>query len=191
MQHAPRERPGLAGSLRWFQGMKLTRCTSAGSAPHAAGPDREEHTMSRIARNARGFSVQEMVVGLATLGLFVACTAPAFVRYRESHALEGATDTVVSQIRMARSMALRTGVDQRIAFETDSKGAIFKAMNPDGSTRAIARLPNTVMYDASTSHKLTLQKNGRADRNGTVVLCDYSGKCDTVSVEPSGFVISH
>ena len=147
--------------------------------------------MNRVTQHARGFSVQEMVVGLATLGLVVACTAPAFVRNRESHDLDGATETVVAQIRMARSMALRTGMDLPIAFETDSKGAIFKTMNPDGSTRTVARLPNAVMYDASTSHRLTLQKNGRADRNGTVVLCDCSGRCDTVSVERTGFVLSH
>jgi len=142
-------------------------------------------------RSSRGFSVQEMVVGLATLGVVVACTAPAYIRYRESHELKGATETVVSQIRLARSIALRTGVDQPMVFETDSKGAMYKTVNPDGTVRNTGRLPNTIMYDAATSRMFTLQSNGRVDRHGMVVLCDYSGKCDTVSVEPSGFVISH
>ncbi|MGH7740693.1 MAG: pilus assembly FimT family protein [Candidatus Eiseniibacteriota bacterium] len=147
--------------------------------------------MIRNIRSTRGFSVQEVVVGLATLGVVVACTAPAVIRYRESHELKGATETVVSQIRLARSVALRTGVDQPMMFETDSKGAIYKIVNPDGSVRTTGRLPNAVMYDASTSRTLTMQKNGRADRSGRIVLCDYSGRCDTVSVERSGFVISH
>lgn len=171
--------------------MKLTRHTPVGSAQQEGGPDRKEDHMKRNARSSRGFSVQEVVVGLATLGVVVACTAPAFVRYREGHELQGATDTVVSQIRMARSIALHTGVDQPMLFETDSKGAIYKALNADGSVRVTGRLPLTVMYDASTSHLVTMQKNGLADRSGMVVLCDYSGKCDTVSVERSGFVISH
>jgi Tfp pilus assembly protein FimT len=147
--------------------------------------------MKPNARNGRGFSVQELVVGLATVGMVVACTTPAIVRYRGSHELRGATETVVSQIRLARSIALRTGVDQPIMFVTDSKGAIFKTVNPDGSVRTTGRLPNTVMYDAMTSRSLTMQPNGCADRSGVIVLCDYSGKCDTVSVERSGFVISH
>lgn len=147
--------------------------------------------MHKTLRNIRGFTLQEAVVGLATFGVVVACSVPTYVRYRESHELKGATETVVSQIRLARSIALRTGVDQPIVFETDSRGAMFKIVNPDGSVKSTGRLPNNVMFDALTSHTVTMQSNGRADRSGVVVLCDYSGKCDTVSVERSGFVISH
>jgi Tfp pilus assembly protein FimT len=146
--------------------------------------------MQTTNRSARGFSLMEVTVGLATLGVVLAVSVPAIAHYGESHDLSGATETVASQIRLARSLALGTGVDQQMLFETDSKGATCKIVNSDGSLQSSTRLPGRVMYDALTSRSLTMQRNGCADRSSVVVLCDTTGKCDTVSVECTGFVIS-
>jgi Tfp pilus assembly protein FimT len=142
-------------------------------------------------RVSRGFSVPEVAVAFATLGVVVACSAPAYVRYRDSRELQGAVKSLVSHIRQTRVVALRTGVDQPMVFETDPKGAVFKTMSPNGTMRTTGRLPNTIMYDAGTSRTVTLTSNGRADRVGTVVLCNYGGNSDTVRVARDGFVISH
>jgi len=142
-------------------------------------------------RNSRGFSLIELSLGLATLGVMLAFSVPAIDRFGESHELQGASDTVASQIRLARSVALRTGKDQSMLFETDSKGATCKIMNSDGSLFSSGRLPERVMFDALTCRKLTMQANGCVNRSSVIVLCDVSGRCDTVSVERSGFVISH
>ena len=146
--------------------------------------------MNNRLSNHRGFSFQEMLIVLVSFGVIVACTVPAYVHYSDSHQLQSATETLVGQIRLARSVALSTGVDQPITFETDSKGALYHVDNPDGTIKMSGRLPNNVMYDARTNRKLTMQANGRADHSGMVVVCDFSGKCDTVSVERSGFVIA-
>ena len=142
-------------------------------------------------RSSRGFSLIELTLGLATLGVVLAFSVPAIEHFGESYELRGASETVASQIRLARSIALRTGVDKSMLFETDSKGAACKIMNSDGSLFSSGRLPDRVMYDALTCRSLTMQANGCANRSSVIVLCDYSGRCDTVSVECSGFVISH
>ena len=142
-------------------------------------------------RPSRGFSVWGVVVGVAAVGVVVACAAPAYLRDRESQQLQGATEVVASQIRMARAMALRSGTDLPVLFETDAHGPTYKIVDHDGSVRVSGRLPNTLMYEASTNRKLTLEKNGRASSPGQVILCNYSGTCDTVSIERTGRVIAH
>jgi Tfp pilus assembly protein FimT len=132
----------------------------------------------------------EVTVGLATIGAVLAFSVPAIARFGEAHDLSGATETVEQQIRLARSIALGTGVDQQMLFETDSKGATCKIVNPDGSLQSSTRLPGRVMYDALTSHSLTMHRNGCAEGSSVVILRDSAGKCDTVSVECTGFVIS-
>ena len=146
--------------------------------------------MNNHLSNNRGFTLAEMLIVLVSFGAVVACTVPAFVHYNDSHQLRTATETLVGQIRLARTVALSTGVDQPITFETDAQGAMYHVDNPDNSVKMSGRLPSNVMYDASTTRTLTMQSNGRVDHSGMVVLCDRNGKCDTVSVERSGFVIS-
>lgn len=141
-------------------------------------------------RNNRGYSLHELVVVLATLGVVSAVSVPGYVHYAKSHSLDNAASSVASQIRQARAAAIHRGVDQPVLFETDSKGATFKTMNPDGTVLSSGRLPNSVMYDAATSRAFTIRADGSADHAGLIVLRDGRGRCDTVSVEHDGFVVS-
>src|SRR5712691_2954443 len=115
--------------------MDLTRHTQYGPE-NSAESARKEQAMHATNRSARGFSLMEVTVGLATIGAVLAFSVPAIARFGESHDLSGATETVEQQIRLARSIALGTGVDQQMLFETDSKGATCKIVNPDGSLQS-------------------------------------------------------
>ncbi len=73
----------------------------------------------------RGFSLVEMVVVLAVLMALLAVGAPGLKAYSVRSQLEGAARQFQGEFRKARSIAVRTGRQTAIRFETSAEGPSF------------------------------------------------------------------
>lgn len=74
--------------------MKITHSTSR-RGPRFVAP----------ARNARGYTLSELMVVFAVIGIIMMATIPSFASYVRSSRLSGATSTLANDLHYARALA--------------------------------------------------------------------------------------
>lgn len=147
-------------------------------------------TRPRCHRGEAGFSLVELVITIATLGLLLAMTIPAYRSYESSQRLRGAAENLATQIRLARDYAMTTGVDQPLHFYENAWDADFHIHN-GSNISGRWNLPRGVHYGGGSTNVITFSGGGRASPSGTVVLRDDRNRLDTLSVMASGVVVLH
>src|SRR5688572_27022547 len=70
-------------------------------------------------RNSRGFSLAEMLVVVAIIGMLSLVSVPAFINYQRTMKLRGAVRTLNSDIRNCRQMAISRNVIVRMELGAD------------------------------------------------------------------------
>lgn len=76
-----------------------------------------------------GFTLIELMVTIAVLGIMLAAALPSFADFFDKYRLRGAVDDVVSLLSNARAESVKTGLDVRIDFAGGST-AWCVAANP-------------------------------------------------------------
>ncbi len=71
--------------------------------------------MNRL-RGSAGFTLIELVMVLAIIGVVSAFAMPSFTRYRNQEEAKEGTARVAAQLRDARSQAMKTGIPQFVLF---------------------------------------------------------------------------
>jgi prepilin-type N-terminal cleavage/methylation domain-containing protein len=142
-----------------------------------------------------GFTLVEMAVTILVLGLLFAFSIPAYQNVSASYQLRGATENIAAQLRMAREKAIATGMDQPMHFTygwTDPLDGVISDYHlhyPSGFVPAKWRLPKGITYFSVTVNP-TMQRDGRINASGNVILRDTRGNRDTVSVQMSGLILT-
>jgi type IV fimbrial biogenesis protein FimT len=67
-----------------------------------------------------GFTLIEMLVVIGIMAITVAIAVPAFSAWRESTALQSATETLMAHLKQARLMAVSGNRTVRVVFASDS-----------------------------------------------------------------------
>jgi type IV fimbrial biogenesis protein FimT len=139
-----------------------------------------------------GLSLIELMITLVILGIVLAFSVPALGSSRQTHALKDATNNVASQLRLARQMALASGTARPFHFAEDSAGYDYHVHQPDGRIVGWS-LPHGVHFTlgAGTSVGLVMNPSGRASQTVNVILANGRGARDSVSVQLSGYVLTH
>lgn len=73
----------------------------------------------------RGFSLVEMLVVMAVFAVLLAVFAPNLKAYAQRSQIEGAARVFQGEFRKARSIAVRSGRQTAIRFETSPDGPVF------------------------------------------------------------------
>src|SRR5689334_5597998 len=136
-----------------------------------------------------GFTLVEMAVTLLILGLVLTFAIPGFQKMNQTFQLQGATQNVAAQIRLAREKALATGIPQPVHFVTSTQ---YHIHYPSGISTQWT-LPTGVTFTSGmVGGWYTMQRDGRctytAPAAGLIVLQNRRGNRDTVSVQLSGLV---
>ena len=144
--------------------------------------------------STRGFTLIEMAVVILVLGMLFAFSIPAFQGISLSNQLKGATENLAAQLRMARSKAMSTGMDQPMHFTANYLNSDYHIHYNSGFIPAKWKFPRNITY-YSVSINPVLTHDGHVTdpagnpASGVVILQDIKGRKDTVSVLASGLVL--
>ena len=145
----------------------------------------------RVFHAPRGFTMVELMVTIVIFGLLMGIGTLGLVGFKETNQLQGASENLAAQLRLAREKAISTGQSQTMIFAMDHPvGKDWDYHINNGGTPGPGWcLPNGVSYDTVTVNP-TFSTDGRASSSGMIVLQNTRGQRDTVSLQMSGFVIS-
>jgi type IV fimbrial biogenesis protein FimT len=138
-----------------------------------------------------GFSLIELLVVVTVLGLVVAFSVPGLHQSFGLQGLRGAVDGIASQAKLARSTAIAAGAAQPLHVAEDSLGFDYHVHTSRGIVGWSFPQGVHVVRPAGASSGVVFMANGRASQSLNVVLENDLGQRDSVTIEASGFVLSH
>src|SRR5205823_1954603 len=119
---------------------------------------------SGFRRSSRGFSLAEMLVVVAIIGLLSLISIPAFINYRASNTFRAALRVFVDVVRFARQYSITHSVDVRIDLDAPGNtstsknyafwsfnGTIWDTLKIPGANGNVKTLPQQVWIDSTTS----------------------------------------
>ncbi len=145
----------------------------------------------------QGFTLVELAVTLLLMGLLFAFSVPAFNAISASYQLKGSAENVAGQIRLSREKAIGVGHQQRWTFDPSINSYQVRDLTtgevygPWGMPARIGLVSANLVSGGITSNTFTLLTDGRSSGSGDIVLQDFRGNRDTVTVQVSGLVLTH
>lgn len=137
-----------------------------------------------------GFSLIEMMVVVAVMGVMLAMGIPAYNLWARSQSMKGAATAIGAEIQELRARAMATGKTQTIHFALDSLNAgDYHVHENGGGVISKFDLPRNVVYSIFSQGGFSITPDGRSSASRLIILRDGRGNRDTVSVQLSGMVI--
>ena len=132
----------------------------------------------RIRRSSSGFSLAELLVVVAIIGLLSLISVPAFMNFRRSSDFKAAMRTFTTDLRNARAAAIANSFDVRVEMQTGSpttKNYYFYSSRDNGATWQPLTLSGTVIDPANPALPPHMkQLSGTVWVDSTTALPDYS-----------------
>jgi prepilin-type N-terminal cleavage/methylation domain-containing protein len=123
---------------------------------------------SGFKRSSRGFSLAEMLVVVAIIGMLSLISVPAFINFRASNTFRSALRVFIDDVRFARQYSITHSLDVRIDLDvpgntSTSKNYAFWSFNGTtwdtlkipGANVNVKTLPQQVWIDSTTSIPLS------------------------------------
>ena len=144
----------------------------------------------------RGFTITELMVVVAIMGVLTAAATPSLLRWLTSIRMESATQEIASTLQLARVKAITQNTSIRINFDTAANTYQIQQRDSANLTtwnnvEKAKKLPLGVTFVSITGNPITFQ-SGRGStpvgNNGTVTLKNTQGKTTDVVVAQTGRV---
>jgi len=128
--------------------------------------------------DVRGFTVVELMVGVAIVGILIAAAVPNLRSYRESQRMSSACDRISAMCRAARATARSQNHQVIITYDTSNdEVAVHEDADDDGivdggeNVQTFA-MPSGVFLDSSTftNNALVFNNRGRCVEGGSVIV---------------------
>lgn len=133
-------------------------------------------------KRQRGFTLLELIVVMALIGLMSAIALPEFIAWRTQARYNDAAQEIAATLREARSQALSRNLQHRVEFDVDNRQYRITAGDRAINSTAFA----TVVKDWTVLHR-DLVLRGAADCSGTAdVTLDFNANG---TATPSGICV--
>jgi len=138
-----------------------------------------------------GFTLIEVTIVVALLGLLLAAGVPAFRKITQSYELRGEAETLAGVLRLARQKAVDTGVGQTCCFLNNASGVDFYHQHNGTVVGPLQRLPKDLSFTtpAGVWYQVIWNKDGTVTTSKMLTLKNSHDLRDTVSVQTSGMVL--
>lgn len=138
--------------------------------------------------NRKGFSLIELLLVIAIIGIISAVVAPTFIRARDRARVSEVASQLVADLERARSSSRRSNKDAAVAwtngsgYTLTSNGQTFTRTFPSGVT---VTMPNAspITYKAPLGERtavdpleFTVGRTGKTDVSETVAVLGVTGK---------------
>jgi Tfp pilus assembly protein FimT len=154
---------------------------------------------SRLARRQRGITLLEGMLVASIIGLLASIALPSYLESIDRKRLEGASEAVLSDLRWARSEAIKRNVPVRMSFVTEP-GAWGYTVVPDTGRTGLFNEPAilSVGSDEWTTVQMTGVEFGSGEVStefdpvrgtataGTISLMSSRGIRATITLSPLG-----
>jgi len=141
--------------------------------------------MLRAIRSARGFTLLELMVALAVLGVLLAAAVPGFTAYTANNSLRSSAQAFYSAAQKARAEAVQRNDVVELVLTNDAPpvpaNVMALALNTRGSNWVI-RAPNAAVADRLIDSRLGTEAGGAniTVNAGGPTLIGFNGRGETV-----------
>ena len=144
--------------------------------------------------NRRGFSLIELIIVVAILGIMGTIAASTFQSYVNNSNLRTAARDMASDISNTRQKAMAEGLNYRISISTSSNNYVVIRVNSDGSTTNINTKSPTMFGAGLTilsanyggNPIIYINSRGTISPSGTVVLQNNRNSQATITSNVTG-----
>jgi prepilin-type N-terminal cleavage/methylation domain-containing protein len=98
-------------------------------------------------RSVRGFTIFELLIVVALIGIMSAIGIPTMMEANRRNAVWSASELIGSQIRQARLKAISRNLSFQVRFNCPSTGQ-FRVLQVDGTINQSSRCSSQLLYDS-------------------------------------------
>ena len=100
-------------------------------------------------KQAKGFTLIEVVIVLAIMGILIAIAFPSFIQWQKNAQYKAAARQLSGVLMEARSRAIATNLEHEIAFDLDENIYMLRMGNLAANTRPYSSNPGdwTIIYN--------------------------------------------
>lgn len=141
-------------------------------------------------QNRAGFSLVEMLIVIAIIGLITLISLPIYQRVKPTINLDSKTRILVSDLRYAQQLAVTEQANHQVEFNQILNQYTIRnqATNEIIKTETINQSIRIESVNNLTDNTVVFNVTGAAVKDGSIVLINSNNATSTISIKPSGYV---